>query len=303
MSRTIPYITVDELGELLFTSCKDSSVQIIDVRDDDFIGGHIPGARNLPSTGFATGVRYLVQELAESEEVVIFHCMFSQERGPSCAKCFLDHLAELHPESQCKVRILHGGFNEWDARFGRTPDTLHYIAGRTHDLEHTQLHLGQKQHAIKRFMNEVNQTAGKYCFGISNTVSSLEKGAVDTLIVWEGLTLSHLKTRNPNTNDECVHIVHTLQDVDKDVWHDVETGAMLDIVETTPFVQWIVQNCTSYGAKLELISDQSKEGHQFIRGFGGIGGILHYHIDFGETDEHDKITNESNGTDSDWTSD
>ena len=33
-------------------------------------------------------------------------------------------------------------------------------------------------------------------------------------------------------------------------------------------------------AILEIITDRSQEGSQFVRGFGGIGGMLRYKVDF-----------------------
>ena len=36
----------------------------------------------------------------------------------------------------------------------------------------------------------------------------------------------------------------------------------------------------SAGATLEIITDKSQEGSQFCKGFGGVGGILRYKVDF-----------------------
>lgn len=33
------------------------------------------------------------------------------------------------------------------------------------------------------------------------------------------------------------------------------------------------------GATLEIVTDKSQEGSQFVRGFGGVGGILRYKVD------------------------
>jgi len=38
----------------------------------------------------------------------------------------------------------------------------------------------------------------------------------------------------------------------------------------------------SFGAQLEFITDRSQEGSQFCKGFGGIGGILRWKVDFQE---------------------
>jgi peptide chain release factor subunit 1 len=50
----------------------------------------------------------------------------------------------------------------------------------------------------------------------------------------------------------------------------------LELVECTPFLEWIANNYKSFGATLEIITDKSQEGSQFVRGFGGIGGKRRY---------------------------
>lgn len=34
------------------------------------------------------------------------------------------------------------------------------------------------------------------------------------------------------------------------------------------------------GAVLEIVTDRSQEGSQFVKGFGGVGGMLRYRVDF-----------------------
>ena len=58
------------------------SFKIVDVRDDDYIGGHIPGTLNIPSRQFGSRVDDLVDELKDNE-VVVFTCALSQQRGPN----------------------------------------------------------------------------------------------------------------------------------------------------------------------------------------------------------------------------
>jgi hypothetical protein len=43
---------------------------------------------------------------------------------------------------------------------------------------------------------------------------------------------------------------------------------------TSSFFDTFVQ-----GATLEIVTDKSQEGSQFVRGFGGVGGILRYKVD------------------------
>lgn len=40
------------------------------------------------------------------------------------------------------------------------------------------------------------------------------------------------------------------------------------------------ENYKNFGATLEFVSDRSSEGNQFVKGFGGIGAILRYKLNF-----------------------
>ena len=50
-------------------------------------------------------------------------------------------------------------------------------------------------------------------------------------------------------------------------------------------VEWFAENYKSFGTTLEFITNRSQEGTQFVKGFGGIGGILRYKVEF--VDEND----------------
>jgi rhodanese-related sulfurtransferase len=54
---------------------------VIDVRDDDRVGGHIAGSIHVPSETFLTSVDDLIHDPAVSgAKKVVFHCALSKER-------------------------------------------------------------------------------------------------------------------------------------------------------------------------------------------------------------------------------
>ncbi len=61
---------------------------------------------------------------------------------------------------------------------------------------------------------------------------------------------------------------------------DKETGVELELEDNMPLLEWLANNYKSFGATLEIITDRSQEGSQFVKGFGGIGGMLRYKVDF-----------------------
>merc|ERR1719230_2546453 len=107
-----------------------------------------------------------------------------------------------------------------------------------------------------------------FCFGVDDTLKALEMGAVEILIVWENLETTRYVLKN-HANDE-EKILHLNADQEKDKTHfiDKETGVELELIESLPLLEWFAN------------TDKSQEGSQFCRGFGGIGGILRYRVDF-----------------------
>lgn len=138
----------------------------------------------------------------------------------------------------------------------------------------------QEKKLIGRYFDEISQDTGKYCFGIDDTLKALEMGAVDTLIVWENLEIHRIVLKNHQTDEDKVLHLNPEQEKDKTYTVDSETGVELELVEKQPLLEWLANNYKGFGATLEIITDKSQEGAQFCKGFGGIGGILRYRVDF-----------------------
>jgi len=144
----------------------------------------------------------------------------------------------------------------------------------------------QEKRLITSFLDEVAQDTGKYCFGIKDTITGLEMGAVSTLIVWENLTLQRIVIKDKSGSEE-THLLTPEAAKDPKLYRDKETGEQLEVSSTMAFVEWIVENYKTFGTKLEFITDRSQEGNQFCKGFGGVGGIMRYQVEFEQFDEPD----------------
>lgn len=53
-----------------------------------------------------------------------------------------------------------------------------------------------------------------------------------------------------------------------------QTGQEHELIESMPLLEWFANNYKKFGATLEIVTDKSQEGSQFVKGFGGIGGKL-----------------------------
>ncbi|CAH8513152.1 unnamed protein product [Schistosoma rodhaini] len=138
----------------------------------------------------------------------------------------------------------------------------------------------QEKKLIQRYFDEISQDSGKYCFGVEDTLKSLEMGAVETLVVWENLSVNRYVLKVPNSEGNRVIHLRPDQETDRRHFVDPETGSDLEILDTQLLLDWLALNYRSFGTTLEIVTDKSQEGAQFVRGFGGIGGILRYQLDF-----------------------
>lgn len=53
-----------------------------------------------------------------------------------------------------------------------------------------------------------------------------------------------------------------------------KTGQEHELIESMPLLEWFANNYKKFGATLEIVTDKSQEGSQFVKGFGGIGGEI-----------------------------
>ncbi|KAF2762956.1 hypothetical protein EJ05DRAFT_433083 [Pseudovirgaria hyperparasitica] len=102
-----------------------SSIAIIDVRDDDHIGGHIRGSTHVPSQQLDVRMPELLR-LHGDKEMLVFHCALSQVRGPKAALGYLRAREEKMAKSPSggikegqKVCVLQGGFGDWQRSYGK----------------------------------------------------------------------------------------------------------------------------------------------------------------------------------------
>lgn len=119
---------------------------------------------------------------------------------------------------------------------------------------------------------------------MGDTLKALEMGAVETLICWENLNIMRYQLKNASTGEETTLQLTPEQERDRTHFVDSVTGVELELIESLPLLEWLANNYKNFGATLEIITDRSQEGSQFVKGFGGIGGLLRYRVNLDTMD-------------------
>lgn len=137
---------------------------------------------------------------------------------------------------------------------------------------------------LAKYFSEISRDTGKYCFGVKDTLQALELGAVEDLIVWENLDVTRYSFRHPTSNEEIICHLNELQEKDPTNFNDSD-GIEYDITNRQALLEWLANHFKDYGARLNFVTNKSQEGSQFCKGFGGIGGMLRYKVDFQDFDD------------------
>jgi peptide chain release factor subunit 1 len=142
----------------------------------------------------------------------------------------------------------------------------------------------QEKKLINKYFDEISMDSGKICYGIEDTLKALDAGAAETLIVFENLEITRWELKSSEGSQIILHTTK-LQEQNREQFMDAETGQEMEIVDQMPFLEWLAEHFREFGTNLEFVTDRSSEGNQFVKGFGGIGCILRYKLNFEQLQE------------------
>jgi len=165
------------------------------------------------------------------------------------------------------VDVSYGGENGFNQAIELSSETL------------SNVKFIQEKKLINKYFDEISQDTGKVCYGVEDTLKALDAGAAETLIVFENLEITRWVLTASSGSEVVLH-TNKIQESDRSLFMDKETGQEMEIVVQQPFLEWLAEKYHDFGATLEFVSDRSSEGNQFVKGFGGIGAILRYKLNF-----------------------
>lgn len=180
--------------------------------------------------------------------------------GPSPTKEEFYKGEHLHHELQRKVIGLFD--------VGYTDESgLYELVEKAKDKLH-ELDLIREKNLMNRFLKEVVKD-GLASYGEEEVRRYLRIGAVDVLLLSEGLRLERVKFRC-----KCGREVEvTVRDGRSVV---CECGSNMEEVERKDIIIELSELAEQSGARVEIISTESEEGAMLLNAFGGIAAILRF---------------------------
>jgi len=128
----------------------------------------------------------------------------------------------------------------------------------------------KEQKTLEAYFAEISND-GLFAYTSHDTMYALENGALSKLIIWDDLP--DLRIELVNSGDPTLKkVVYGVAEMKHD--------AGWEVVNSEPLLDWVLENYQKFGSEMELVSSGSAIGHQFVEGFGGIGGFLRYPVEF-----------------------
>ncbi|MFI5418597.1 MAG: peptide chain release factor aRF-1 [Candidatus Lutacidiplasmatales archaeon] len=193
--------------------------------------------------------------------------------GPGATKEYFYKEAYLHYELQNKVvlPLFDVGYTD---EYG-LKELVERATQTLHGLE-----LTEEKRIIQRLLGEIRKAEGGLAsYGEAEVARALEAGAVDILLVSEGLRKRRVTLHCQSCGKDERKIL-----LDADVEGAAETpcphcaAPTRQQVAVEDYVEGLFERAQRSGAKVRLISTESEEGEMLSKAFGGVAAILRYPI-------------------------
>ncbi len=148
--------------------------------------------------------------------------------------------AKLRAKVVKQVDVAYGGMAGFNQAIDLASDCLGNLA------------LNREKEAVGAFFDAIAKKGGedKVCYGARDVKFALESGAVSKLLCWTGLRLKR-----------------SVEDGEEKWVEDESNGELL--------LDWLIRSRGHLGVdNLELVSERTEVGSQFVGGFGGLAATL-----------------------------
>jgi len=184
--------------------------------------------------------------------------------GPGGTKDFFVKEEYLHHELRKKI------INTYDTGYTDEYGLKELVEKAKESL--TELDLMREKQLMQRLLEEIRKSDGGLAtYGEDQVRQALELGAVDILLVSEGL-------RKKRVSYKCACGTAGLVTVDREeqVRCPKCPSASPEILESKDLVDDLYEEASKVGTTVELLSVDSEEGEMLMKAFGGIAAVLRY---------------------------
>lgn len=187
--------------------------------------------------------------------------------GPGATKDFFVDEEYLHHELQKKV------IDTFDTGYTDEYGLKELVEKAKQTLQ--DMDLMREKELVQRLMKEIREPRGGLsAYGEEMVIHALRIGAVDTLLLSEGLKRRRIEARC----EDCEWEGQLTIDREQEEIRCPECEGEVEILSDEDLVDWFYDQAERVGTEVELISVESEEGDMLMKAFDGIAAILRFNI-------------------------
>ncbi len=149
---------------------------------------------------------------------------------------------------------------------------LHELLNRSEDLL-KDAKISKEKQIVRKFFEELQKDSPKATYGIEEVKKALEMGAVETVIISEGLEWEEAEFICECGFSEKKFV----RGSEKEEQKCPKCGKVMKVIGKEDVMDVFEEMAKNTGAELEIISRDSQEGEQFYL-MGGIGALLRFSL-------------------------
>ena len=141
--------------------------------------------------------------------------------------------------------------------------------------------LMKEKRLVQRFLGELARDTGRATYGEKQVREALDRGAVEIILVSEGIEFSRVTINCSSCGDTTERTLtpDAIKRFENELANQQCTKCQnqtLQITETQDLIEELGELSNETGAKIEIISPETEEGKQLLSAFRGIGAILRW---------------------------
>ncbi|MFQ6051091.1 MAG: peptide chain release factor aRF-1 [Candidatus Hydrothermarchaeota archaeon] len=147
---------------------------------------------------------------------------------------------------------------------------IHELVDKAEEI-FSDLEIVREKKLVQRFFRELVKEEGLAVYGLEDVKKYLEMGAVDTLILSEGLRMKKVLYECPSCGGRLEKIISNTKEELK-----CECNSIPEIKDEIDVVEELTRISEEVGTKVYFVSTDTEEGSQIANAFKGIAAILRY---------------------------
>jgi peptide subunit release factor 1 (eRF1)/intein/homing endonuclease len=135
--------------------------------------------------------------------------------------------------------------------------------------------LMKERKTVNDFLNEIAKD-GLGAYGEKEVLKSLELGKVGTLLLSEDLEGTVIRVKCEHCGKDEERIIKEKEINLSEIKCSECKSNTVEVLEEIDYLDYLIEKAQETGAEVTVVSTETSEGEQFLKAFGGIGGMLRY---------------------------